>query len=134
DVGQVHQSVDATVQTDEDTEVGDRLDLAADTIALVVARREIIPRVALALLHTQRDAAPLLVDVQHHDLDLVADLHDLRRIDVLVGPVHLGDVHQAFDALLDLDETAVIGDVGDLAEQARGGRITAGDRLPGIRA
>jgi hypothetical protein len=30
-------------------------------------------------------------------------------------------VHQAFDARLDLDERAVVGDVGDLAEQARAG-------------
>jgi hypothetical protein len=53
----------------------------------------------LALLDAERDAATLLVDVQHHDFDFVADLHDLGRVDVLVGPVHLGDVHQAFDAL-----------------------------------
>jgi hypothetical protein len=26
-------------------------------------------------------------------------------------------VHQAFDALFDLDEAAVVGDVGDLAEE-----------------
>ena len=58
----------------------------------------------------------------------------LCRVHVLVGPVHLGDVHQAFDALFDLHEAAVVGDVRDLAEQARVGRIASRDGLPGIRA
>ena len=80
---------------------------------------ELFPRVGLAPLHAQADAALVLVDLEHHDLDLVAQRDDLARRDVLVGPVHLGDVHQAFDARLDLDEGAVVGDVGDLAEQAR---------------
>src|SRR5690606_24511855 len=134
DGGQVHQAVDAAVQADEDAEVGDRLDLAGHLVALLVQGREGLPRVRGALLDAQRDAAALAVDVQDHDLDLVADLHDLGRVDVLVGPVHLGDVHQALDARLDLDEGAVVGDVGDLAEQAGAGRITAGDVLPRIVA
>ena len=41
---------------------------------------------------------------------------------------------QAFDALLDLDERAVVGDVGDLAEHAGVGRVAARDVLPRIRA
>jgi hypothetical protein len=43
-------------------------------------------------------------------------------------------VHEAFDALLDLDEAAVVGDVGDLAEQTRARRVAARDVLPRIRA
>src|SRR5690606_26529987 len=101
---------------------------------LLVERREGFPRVGLALLDAQRDAAALLVHVQDHDLDLVADLHDLGRVDVLVGPVHLGDVHQAFHARLDLDEAAVVGYVGDLAEQAGAVRVAAGDVVPRILA
>ena len=58
----------------------------------------------------------------------------LRRGDVLVGPVHLGDVDQAFDARLDLDERAVVGDVGDLAEQARALRVAARDAVPRVVA
>jgi hypothetical protein len=54
--------------------------------------------------------------------------------DVLVGPVHLGDVHQAFDARLDLDEAAVVGDVGDLAEQAGAGGVAARHAHPRIVA
>jgi hypothetical protein len=84
----------------------------------------------LALLDPERDAAALLVDIQHHDLDLVAELHDLGRMDVLVGPVHLGDVHQTFDALFDLREAAVIGEVGDLGQDAAAFGIAAGDVRP----
>src|SRR5690606_21588398 len=40
DVRQVHQAVDAAFQADEDAEVGDRLDLALDLVALLVDRGE----------------------------------------------------------------------------------------------
>jgi hypothetical protein len=95
---------------------------------------ELFPGVGLALLHAQADAALVLVDLEHHDLDFVAQAHDLGGRDVLVGPVHLGDVHQAFDAGFDLDERAVVGDVGDLAEQARAGRVAARHAVPRVVA
>ena len=97
--------------------------------------RELFPRVGLALLHAERDAAPVLVDLEDHDFDFVAQLtRPCVGCDVLVGPVHFGDVHQAFDARLDLDERAVVGDVGDLAEQARALRVAARDADPRIVA
>ena len=134
EVGQVHQAVDAAGQADEQAEVGDRTDLAADLVAAVVVVGELAPRIRLALLDAERNATTLLVDVEHHDLDFLADVHDLGRVDVLVGPVHLGDVHEAFDAFLDLDEAAVVGNVRDLAEQPRARRIAARDVLPRIGA
>src|SRR5690606_25017780 len=134
DVGQVDQAIDAAVQADEDAEVGDRLDLAVDLVALLVDGREGLPRVGRDLLDAQRDAATLFVHVQHHHFHLVTDLHHLGRIDVLVGPVHLGHVDQALDARLDLDERAVIGDVADLAEHAGVGRVAARDVVPRILA
>ena len=133
-VGQVNQTVDTAGQADEDAEVGDRLDLALHFVALLAVHRELFPRIRHALLHAQRNAATVLVDLQHHDFDFVAELHDFRRVHVLVGPVHLGDVHQAFDARLDLDERAVVGEVRNLAEQAGVGRITARQAHPRIFA
>ena len=59
-------------------------------------------------------------------------MHNLRRVDVLVGPVHFADMDETFDALLDLDEAAVVGDVRDLAEQAGVRRVAARDVLPGV--
>src|SRR5579862_6415158 len=132
DVREVHQAVNVAGQTDEDAEIGDRLDLATHLVAAVVVLGEFLPRVGLTLLEAEGDAAAFLVDVQHHDFDFLAGMHHLGRIDVLVGPVHLGDVYQTLDAVLDLDERAVVGDVGNLAEDARRGRIAPRDVLPRI--
>jgi hypothetical protein len=49
-------------------------------------------------------------------------------MDVLVGPIHLGDVNQTFDSLFDLDEAAIVGQVGDLAHHAAANRIALDDR------
>src|ERR1700676_2511127 len=134
DVRQMHQAVDAAGKSDENAEIGDRLDLAADLVAAVVVLGELLPGIGLALLHAETDAAALLVDVEHHDLDFLSYMHHLGGIDVLVGPIHLRDVNQAFHTFFDFDEAAVIGDVGDLAEQTRIGRIAPRDVLPRIRA
>src|SRR4051794_4866085 len=134
EVGEVDEAVDARRQADEDAEVGDRLDGALDAIAALHRRAELFPRIRLALLHAERDAALVLVDLEDHDLDLFAERHHLRLRDVLVGPVHLRDVDQAFDARLDLDERAVVGDVGDLAEQSRALRVAARDAVPRVVA
>ena len=130
----MHEAVDAAGQADEHAEVGDRLDLARHLVALLVVHRELVPGIGHALLHAQRDAATILVDLEDHHLDLVAELHDLGRMDVLVGPVHFRDVDQALDARLDLDERAVVGDVGDLAEQARARRIAPRQADPRVVA
>src|SRR5262249_7708665 len=84
--------------------------------------------------HAERNAPALFVDLEHHHFDFVTQLHDLLRIDVLIGPVHFGDVHEAFDARFDLDERAVVGEVGDLAEHARALRITPTQSDPRILA
>src|SRR5215831_8395020 len=133
-VGEVHQPVDPARQPDEDAEVGDRLDRSLHLVALLEVHAELFPRVGHALLHPERDAPALLVDLEDHDLDLVAQGDHLRGMHVLVGPVHLRDVHQALDALLDLDEGAVVGEVGDLAEEARARRVAARQPDPGVLA
>ena len=43
DVGQVDETVDAAVETDEDAEIGDRLDLTGDLVALLVDVRQTLP-------------------------------------------------------------------------------------------
>jgi hypothetical protein len=60
-----------------------------------------------ALLHAQADAALVLVDLEHHHLDLVERYH-LAFATFLLS-IHLRDA-PAFDAWPDLDERAVIGD------------------------
>src|SRR5699024_4200997 len=116
-VGQVHQTVDIARQADEDTEIGNRLDLAGDMVIALVVLGKVIPGIGLALLHAQRNAAPLFVDFQYHDFDFVADTDHARRIGVLVGPIHFRNMHQAFHSFLDFDEGAIIGNIRDVAEQ-----------------
>ena len=43
----------------------------------------------------------------------LALLEHLARVADLAGPAHVADVQQAVDALLDLDERAVVGEVAD---------------------
>ena len=65
----------------------------------------------------------LRVDLEHLALDLLADLEELRRVLDLLGPAHLADVDEAFDARLQLDERAVVGDRHDLAADLLARRV-----------
>ena len=80
--------------------------------------RELRPRIVADLLQAQADAPVLLVDRQDHDLDRVALLEHLARVRDALGPRHVGHVHQAVDALLELDEGAEVREVADLALDA----------------
>ena len=130
----MHQSVDAAVEPDENTEVGDRLDAADHLITLLVGSRELFPGVGLALFDAQGNPATLLVHVENHHFNLVTELNNLGGMDVFVGPVHLRNVHQALDTLFDLGEASVVGDIRDLAEQPRSLGVTPRDVDPRIRA
>ena len=56
----------------------------ADLVAPLEAVGEVFPRIGLALLHAQGDAAALFVDIQHHDFDFVANVHHLGRVTFLL--------------------------------------------------
>ena len=77
-----------------------------------------MPWVGLALFHAQADTALVFVDFQNHHFNFIAKCDELVRRHVFVGPVHLGHVHEAFNAWLEFNKCAVVGDVGDLAKQA----------------
>src|SRR5690606_35182598 len=95
---------------------------------------ELFPRIRTALFHAQRNAAAVFVDFQNHDFDFFAQGDYLARIHVLVGPIHFGNVHQAFDTGFNFNECTVVGQVGDLAEQASALRVAAGKADPWIFA
>ena len=56
----------------------------------------------------------------------------LRRVLDALGPGHLGDVHQALDALLDLDEGAVVGEADHLALDAGADRVLLVGAVPRV--
>ena len=72
------------------------------------------------------------IDAEHHRLDAVADVEDLRRVLDALAPRHLADVDQPLDAGLELDERAVVGQADDLAGQARADRIALDHVRPRI--
>ena len=103
----MQQAVDPLFDLDEGAVIGQVADLALDRAADRVPFGHAVPRVLLGLLHAQRDLWLLLVDAQHDDLDLVPDLHQFAGVTDPLRPGHLADVHQALDALLQLDEGPV---------------------------
>ncbi len=77
----------------------------------VVARLDGGPRIFLELLHAERDAVRLVVDLDDPDLHLLADGQHLGRV-VDAAPGDVGDMQQAVDAA-EVHERAVVGDVLD---------------------
>src|SRR5580700_1355546 len=131
EIGQVHHAVDVTVEAEEQAEFGLVLDLALDLGAGRIFLQEHLPGIAHGLLEAKRNAALDRIDLEHLHLDLLRRRNDLAGMHVLLGPRHFRDVDQTFDAGLELDEGAVVGDVGDAALEARSDRIFGLDALPG---
>src|SRR6266850_3656157 len=122
-VGDVDQAVDLFFHLDERAELGEVAHLAVDLRADRILVGEVVPRVALDLLQAERNPPRRRVDAEHHRVDVVADVQDLRGVLDALAPRHLADVDQPFDARLELDERAVVGEAHDLAAHARADRI-----------
>src|SRR5215831_7744105 len=99
-----------------------RVEVLADRLA---------DRALVRLLQRQADPAPVQVDVDDLDEDLVADLHHLLG-DLHVPVGELGDVHQALDALLHPDEGAERHQLGDPARHDLPDLVGPGELLPGV--
>src|SRR5204863_7024771 len=107
-------------------------DVAVELVARVVGVDDALPGILLGLLEAQRDALAVAVDIEHLDLDRVADREDLARV-VDVRPRELGDVDQAVDAV-EVDERAEVDDVGDLTLDDQAGLQALDDGLALLRA
>jgi hypothetical protein len=128
----VDQAFDARLELDEGAVVGQADDLAADAHARGEAIHHGGPRIGHQLLVAERDALGGLVVLQHHHVDLVVDLEELRRV-ADAAPRHVRDVEQAVDAA-QIDERTVVGDVLDDAAEdlALGERLERGLLLLGV--
>ena len=73
----------------------------------------LIPRVSQFLLQPQADPFFLAIDVQDHDIDVLAHLEQLGGV-ADPAPAHVRDMEQAVDSV-QIDERAEIGDVLDRA-------------------
>ncbi len=131
-VGKMGHAVDFTVQPDKQTEFGNIFDFALNLGADREFGLEAFPRIGLALLEAQRDAAFFGIRVEHHNLDFLAGGDDLSGMHVLFGPAHFRNMNQPFDTRLQLHEGAVIGNVGDPAGKLGFGRILGFHAFPGV--
>ena len=111
--GDVDQALDARLQFDEGAVVGDVGDAALELRADRELGLDALPRIVEQLLHAERDAVGLVVDLDDLDLHLLADVEHLGRV-IDAPPGDVGDVQQAVDAA-EVDERAVVGDVLDHA-------------------
>src|ERR1700733_697880 len=125
-------AVDVALEPEEQTELGLVLDLAFDRRSHRELFDEHFPGIAHGLLEAERNPALDRIDFQHLHFDFLRSRNDLAGVHVLLGPRHFRDVDQAFDARLQFDERAVVGDVGDAAGEARIERILRLDALPRI--
>src|SRR6266581_4263787 len=127
----VAKCFDVFAQFDERAERGDARNLALHDLPDLVLLEPVAPDV-VDLLDTQRHAPVARLDVEHHDIHFFTNFGDLRRVLDLLVPAHLRHVYQAFDALFQLHEHAVVHDSDDLALHFTARRIFFRRAHPGI--
>src|SRR5574344_2131115 len=109
--GNMDEAFDAVIEFDERTVIRNGDDLALDDGAFGVTGRDVLPRMRFELLHAEGNAFLLVVEVEHHHFDFLAQLdHFGRVIDALVA--HVGDVEETVYAA-EVNERAEVGDVLD---------------------
>src|SRR3981189_3177910 len=109
----VDQALDARLQFDARAVVGDVGDAAGEARIEGILRLDALPRIIQQLLHAERDAVGLVVDLDDLDLHRLTDREHLGRV-IDPPPGDIGDVQQAVDAA-EINERTVIGDVLDHA-------------------
>ena len=118
-VADVKESIDALFQFDESTVIGEVADFALHGGSWRVLGCDIVPGIGGGLLHSQGDFLFLLVDAQNDDLHLVTDIDQFGGVIDALGPGHLADVDESFDAVFEFDKCPIGHDVDDLAGHAR---------------
>src|SRR6185312_3591647 len=97
-----------------------------------VTLAEVFPGVFQKLFHAQGDATVGRVDAKDDGLDIVAGLDQLRGVLEALGPGHFREMDQALDTLLELDESAIVGNREHPAVDSRADWITLGGIEPWI--
>ena len=107
----VDQPLDTLLQLDEGPVVGDRDHLPVHAHADRVLEVDVGPRIGKQLLEPERDPLSLPVDVEHLDVQLLANAHHVGGVSH-PPPRHVRDVQQPVQSA-QIDESAEIGDVLD---------------------
>ena len=132
DVGDVNETVDFVIDTDEETEIGDVLDLTFNDGSHGVLIADNFPGILRNLLHTERDTTVVGLDVEYNGLDLFAHGDNLGGVTDLSSPGHFRYVYQTFDALFELNKHTVIGEADHASAHFGANGVLLGSRCPGI--
>src|SRR5690349_12572229 len=92
-----------------------------------------LPGVLLHLLHAETDTTRTRIDTQHFNLDQVARIDNLAWMLHTLGPAHLRNVDQTFNARLEFNKGTVISNTRNASAYARTDRETLFDAGPRIR-
>ena len=132
DVGNVDHGVEPLLQPHEGTVAGEVANLAAHLCADLVFLLGQIPRVGVELANAKGDFLLVLVDAEHHGLDVLAGLEHLGRLVDALGPRQFADMHQPLHARLELDKGAVRHEVDHPARDLAADGVFFLDLVPGI--
>jgi hypothetical protein len=105
----VDEALDPRLQLHEGAVVGDVGDAAVELGVDRIFRLDALPRILEQLLHAERDAVRLVIDLDDLHLDGLTDGQHLGRM-IDAPPGDVGDMQQAVDAA-QIHEGAVVGDV-----------------------
>ena len=75
---------------------------------------EYVPGVLFELLVTEREAAVVLVDFENNNLDVGANLSELRGVLDLLGPREVRDMDKAVNAFFEFNKYTEVGEVANL--------------------
>src|SRR5580658_2311667 len=110
DVADVDQALEAFIHFNERAEIGEAAHASADHRANRETLRSRLPWIGQSLLQAERNALRVGLYFEHHDFDIIADLHNFRRMLHSPRPTHFADMNQTFDTRLELHKGAVIRD------------------------
>jgi hypothetical protein len=82
----VNKTVYTFINTDKNTKLGDVFYLTLDGGPDGIIFSDTIPRIRFKLLNAQRNPLFCRIDIQDHDLQVISDLQDLRRMVNFFGP------------------------------------------------
>ena len=111
----MEESVDSLFQLDERTGCCDLDNRSLKFCSYRILLVDSVPWIVLNLLDSKRDLSLAQVVAQDHALDFVADFEHVLRIVDFLYPGELGNMCHALDSLLQLDECAEIGKLGNLS-------------------
>ncbi len=130
-VGHVQEAIDALFNLHERAVGGQVAHAALDHSTHGVVIIDHVPRVALRLLHAQRNFHLLVVDFQHNDFNFIANRNQFAGVVDAFGPGHFRNVHQALDTFFEFDEGSIGHHVDYAALEGLALGITIFNTIPG---